>query len=317
MTPSRDATRRQVITIIGPTAVGKTAVGLVVAQALGGEIVSADSRQVYRRMDVGTAKPSAGERALVRHHLVDVAEPTAGYDAARFAREAEAVIADLLARGTEPIVVGGTGFYLASLFQGLFEGPGRDGPVRRTLKERLAREGSAALHLELAAVDPASAERIHVNDGARIVRALEVHASTGITLTEWHARGNRTPTYAPRYYGITMPRQRLYERIDERVDRMMNAGLLKEVRALTADGFLEPGMPAASAVGYRELAAFVRGEEPDLAAAVEAIKRNTRRYAKRQLTWFGGLERVRWLDVDALGVEETARRILNSWRRTA
>lgn len=301
--------RRAVLTIVGPTGVGKTSVGLLVARALGGEIVSADSRQVYRGMDTGTAKPTAHELAVARHHLIDVVEPSETYDAARFAAAAERAIGDIIASGAEPLVVGGTGFYIESLFEGLFEGPGRDQDVRTELNEKLSEKGSAALHAELADVDPETAARLHPNDGARIVRALEVYVSTGTPLSVWHLHDRREPVYAPLYVGITMPREALCARIDRRVDSMMRDGLLTEVRALVETRRLAPDMPGASAVGYRELLPIVLGENDDLAAAVESIKRNTRRYAKRQLTWFSAIPDLTWFDLSKMGPEEAARDI--------
>lgn len=304
--------RRPVATIVGPTGVGKTAVGIAVARAVGGEIVSADSRQIYGGMDVGTAKPSAEERAAVRHHLVDVVEPRDIYDAARFASEAESLIGVLLDSGVEPLVVGGTGFYIRSLFEGLFEGPGRDDSVRAELDESLSLRGIAALHEELRAVDPQTAERLHPNDSARIVRALEVYLSTGTPLSAWHDGPRRQPAYAPRYFGLTMPRERIYERIDRRVDRMMEAGLAEEVRDLVVSGRLAPGMPGASAVGYRELLPWAMGSDEGMESAVGRIKLNTRRYAKRQLTWFNAIPNVEWFDLSRVGPDEAADLIAGS-----
>ena len=301
--------RTTTVAVVGPTAVGKTVVSIAVALRLGAEIVSADSRQIYRGMDIGTAKPTPAEQSLVRHHLIDIVEPSEVYDAARFASDAESVITDLLEDGVVPIVVGGTGFYLESLFTGLFEGPGRDDRIREELKRRMERTGPAALHAELAEADPEAASRIHPNDGARIVRALEVSLSSGVPLSRWQAGPAREPAYDPRYFGLTMSRASLYSRIDERVDRMMDAGLLDETRALVSSGRLEPNAPAASAVGYRELLPLATGESDDVESAVAAIKRNTRRYAKRQLTWFSSFADVTWLDVEALGTESAADRI--------
>ncbi len=311
------ASRRRILTIVGPTAVGKTTVAILVAQELGGEIVSADSRQIYRGMDVGTAKPTAAELSTVPHHLIDIVDPADVYDAARFAVNAEAVIGRLLDAGVEPIVVGGTGFYVSSLFEGLFEGPGRDERIRSELKARAAEEGDEELHRELAAVDPASATRIHPNDTSRVVRALEVYRMTGTPLSEWHAGGTRTPRYAAVYFGLTAPRDELYARIERRVDAMLEAGLPDEVRSLVASGRLAPGMPGASAVGYRELLPAVVGEGAGakaLAEAVILIKRNSRRFAKRQATWFASVENVVPIDVVALGVRGAADAIVDGWR---
>lgn len=306
MNANADGERPVIPAIVGPTAVGKTSVALLVARACDGEIVSADSRQIYHGMDIGTAKPTIEERELVPHHLIDIVEPSQTYDAARFARDAEAAISRLLAAGRVPIVVGGTGFYLASLFTGLFEGPGRDEEVRRALDRRLEREGSAALHAELAGVDPETAGRLHPNDGVRIVRALEVSVSSGIPLSVWQSTQGRRPAFSARYFVLRMDRERLYERIEERVDAMMERGLLDETRRLFLSGRLSPEFPGASAVGYRELLPVVAGDTEDVASAVEAIKTNTRRYAKRQLTWFSSLPEAIWLDVGKMDPEEAA-----------
>jgi len=313
MISGRDGdTRREVLTIVGPTAVGKTAVAISVATSLGGEVVSADSRQIFRGMDIGTAKPTMDERQLVRHHLIDIVDPSERYDAARFASDAEAVIAELVTGGVAPLVVGGTGFYVASLFEGLFEGPGRDTGVRDSLTDRAASEGTAVLHEELATVDPASAERIHANDLSRIVRALEVYITTGTPLSEWHEGPARKTAFSARYVGLTRSRDALRKRIDERVDAMMRDGLLEEIERLVSTGALSSSMPAASAVGYRELLPVVERGEGDQSEAVELIKRNTRRYAKRQMTWFRSIEGIEWFDLDVMTPEDAARTIIET-----
>jgi tRNA dimethylallyltransferase len=307
--------RREILAIVGPTGVGKTSVAVEVALAVRGEIVSADSRQIYRGMDVGTAKPDRQTLTRVRHHLIDTVEPRETYDAARFSDDAERAIDGILQAGLEPVVAGGTGFYIAALFDGIFEGPGRDDAIRDTLKERAEREGVAALHAELSSVDPASGARIHRNDASRVVRALEVYQATGRRLSEWHAQKPRTPKYRARYAGLTAPRRELYARIEHRVDAMIDGGLVDEVRELLRTGRLDERMPAASAVGYREVLAFLReggGSVPDVA---RKIKESTRRYAKRQLTWFRALPDVQWIDVAALGVEGAAERIVSSYPR--
>ncbi|MBD3349795.1 MAG: tRNA (adenosine(37)-N6)-dimethylallyltransferase MiaA [Candidatus Eisenbacteria bacterium] len=300
---------RHLLTIVGPTGIGKTSVGVSVASRIGGEIISADSRQIYRGMDVGTAKPTPEEREAAAHHLVDIVDPWETYDAVRFASDAEDVAWKLLASGVEPIVVGGTGFYIRSLFEGLFEGPGRNEEVRDRLEERLASEGSSALHEELRRIDPGAAGRLHPNDGARVVRALEVYISTGETLSSWQTRRPRKPAFAPRYFGLTMPRDQLYARIEQRVDRMIEEGLLDEIRELLRSGRLSAEMPGATAVGYRELLPVAAGGTSDLEAAVELVKRNTRRYAKRQMTWFSSVPDVTWIDLAETGPDEAAARI--------
>jgi tRNA dimethylallyltransferase len=304
------SSRHEVLTVVGPTAVGKTAVAIALARSLDGEIVSADSRQVYRGMDIGTAKPTADELKLVPHHLIDIIDPSEAYDAVRFAADAERTIVEVLARGATPLVVGGTGFYVASLFRGLFEGPGRNPGVRASLTERAESEGPAALHQELERVDPASAERIHVNDLSRVIRALEVHATTGRTLSEWRKEPDRVPAFSARYVGLTLPREKLYERIDRRVDAMMTAGLLAEIEGLVSRGALSPDMPAASAVGYRELLPVIERGEADITEAVALIKRNSKRYAKRQMTWFRSIEDVAWFDLDGRTPDDAAAVIL-------
>lgn len=305
MMSARGDERTAVAAIVGPTAVGKTAVAIELAESTAGEIVSADSRQIYVGMDIGTAKPTASERTRVTHHLIDIVEPSETYDAARYASDAERVIGRLLEEGKRPLVVGGTGFYLESLFEGLFVGPGRDEKVRAELDERADREGSAALHDELKGVDPVSAARIHPNDTSRVVRALEVYRTTGRTLTEWHSSPRRSPAYGAVYFGLRMRRESLVRRIDERVDEMMRAGLVEEVVSLVESGRLSAASPAAGAVGYREiLDAIDEGREP--ATAAERIKANTRRYAKRQMTWFGAVRGIRWFDVDDADPAETA-----------
>ncbi len=306
----------RIITIVGPTASGKTSVALDVAAAVGGEIVSADSRQIYRHMDIGTAKPTDAERSRARHHLIDILEPSERYDASRYADDAEDAIATLIERGVEPLVVGGTGLYVRSLFDGLFKGPGRDDGIRRALEERVIADGAPALHAELAEADPAGAERIHANDSTRIVRALEVLTLTGIPLSEWQRGPSRQPRYRPAYYALTLDRKMLHERIAIRVDRMFEAGLVEEIRDLLISRRLRPGFAAADAVGYREvIEALAGGGDPEhLSAAAEDIKTSTRRYARRQMTWFRSLDEVVWLDVGALGIAATAEAIVSDWR---
>jgi len=306
------ALKPRVTTIIGPTGVGKTGVAIHVAARLGGEIISADSRQIYRGMDIGTAKPTAAERDAARHHLIDIVEPDERYDAARFALDAESVARGLFNDEVVPIVVGGTGFYIESLFEGLFEGVGRNDEVRSRLEARAAEEGTASLHEELTVIDPDSAQKLHPNDTARVVRALEVYQATGETLTSWQRRERREPSYSPDYFGLTMARADLYARVEARVDRMLEDGLLGEIEALVASGRLAPGMPGASAVGYRELLPVVTGESDELEAAVELMKRNTRRYVKRQLTWFSSTPGVEWIDLSETGEGRAADRIAAS-----
>ena len=286
----------KILVVSGPTASGKTALAVELALAHNGEVVSADSMQIYRRMDIGTAKPTRAEMRGVPHHMLDVADPEEDFSVARYVELAARCVDDILARGRLPIVAGGTGLYIDSLLSGrTFARFDPDSPLRRELEEELARRGGAALLEELARVDPDTAARLHPNDGKRIVRALEVYRSTGTTLTAHNAMTRSLP---PRYDALTLTlafqrREDMWDRIDRRVDRMMADGLAEEVRAL-----LDSGVPdrctAMQAIGYKEMAAALRGDR-DTARAAEEIKLRSRQYAKRQLTWFRRNPDARWL----------------------
>ena len=286
----------KILVVSGPTASGKTALAVELALAHNGEVVSADSMQIYRRMDIGTAKPTRAEMRGVPHHMLDVADPEEDFSVARYVELAARCVDDILARGRLPIVAGGTGLYIDSLLSGrTFARFDPDSPLRRELEEELARRGGAALLEELARVDPDTAARLHPNDSKRIVRALEVYRSTGTTLTAHNAMTRSLP---PRYDALTLTlafqrREDMWDRIDRRVDRMMADGLAEEVRAL-----LDSGVPdrctAMQAIGYKEMAAALRGDG-DTARAAEEIKLRSRQYAKRQLTWFRRNPDARWL----------------------
>jgi len=282
--------------MVGPTAVGKTSVALQLAAGLGAEIVNADSLQVYRELNIGTAKPTLAEQALVPHHLVDVAEPPEPYDAARYCREGRAVLARLHARGLPPLVVGGTGLYIKGLLHGLFA----EGSARPDLRERLRRDlgdrGLPYLYQRLARLDPASAARLHPHDTYRILRALEVMATTGrpvSALFAAHAFGDCP--YRVLKLGLILPREELYRRIELRIEAMLAAGWLKEVEGLLSR--YPPDLKPFKALGYRHLSNFLQGrwrwEE-----ALELLARDTRRYAKRQLTWFKADPEVQWFSPD-------------------
>ncbi len=281
--------------IVGPTAVGKTSLAIRVAQTLGREIVSVDSRQIYRELDIGTAKPTAAEQAEVRHHAVDVADPTERFSAAMFQRVAAAAFADIRERGGEPLLVGGAGLYLRAVLDGLFEGPPAQPAIRERLRAEAGRDGNEALHLRLAAVDPAAAHRIHRNDLLRLVRALEVYEITGQPISDlqkqWEAdtaRSNAT------IVGLRRPRETLNRRANARIRTMMADGLLDEVRGLRER--YERDAPAFNGFGYGELWDHLDGAHSE-EKALEMLRRNTHRYAKRQLTWFRSDKRVRWADV--------------------
>ena len=288
--------KNKVAVLVGPTAVGKTAVALELAQALGGEIVNADSLQVYRELDIGTAKPAEEERALVPHHLVDVADPPEPYDADRFCREGREVLARLHSRGVIPLVVGGTGLYLKALLSGLFTEGSPDAKIRQRLRQELTDKGLPALHERLRRLDPASAWRLHPHDTYRVLRALEVILATGEPLSALHdSHQFRDAPYRTLKLGLIRPREELNQRIEARVEVMLALGWLEEVK-----GLLErypPDLKPLQALGYRHLIAFLQ-DRWSWEEAMELLKRDTRRYAKRQLTWFRGDPEVRWHSPD-------------------
>jgi tRNA dimethylallyltransferase len=285
-----------VAALVGPTAVGKTAVSLSLAQRLGAEIVNADSLQVYRELDIGTAKPSLEERARAPHHLIDVADPPEMYDAARFCREGREVLDDLRRRGVPPLVVGGTGLYLKALLSGLFA-EGEPAPVvRQQVRRELEDLGLAALYQRLEQLDPATAARLHPHDTYRIVRALEVMADTGRPLSEFIAAHRfQDAPYEVVKLGLELDREELYRRIELRVEVMLEQGWLDEVEGLLSR--YPPTLKPLQALGYRHLINFLTGRW-SWEEALTLLTRDTRRYAKRQLTWFGSDPEVRWFHPD-------------------
>ena len=288
--------------IVGPTGVGKTATAIALAKRLGAEIVNADSRQIFRGLDIGTAKPSWADRARVAHHLIDVREPDQPLDVARFGMMAEAAIADITSRGKRPIVAGGSGLYLKVLRHGIFNGPGASSKLRAELADIADRLGVDHLYQELRKVDPAAAARIEPRDTYRIMRAIEVFRLTGIPISQHQEAHRRTArTRASLTIGLELPRARLYESIDRRFDEMIANGLIDEVRGLIAAGF-HPEMPPLSTIGYKHTAAYLRGEL-NLQDAIALAKRETRRLAKRQLTWFRRDREIVWVDAE-LGYQQ-------------
>jgi tRNA dimethylallyltransferase len=301
-----------VLVLTGPTAVGKSELGLEVARALGAEIVSADSAMVYRGLDIGTAKPSAAERAAVPHHLLDLREPEEPFSLAEYLPLAQEALRAVAARGRVPLLVGGTGLYLRHLLEGSSLPPVAPQPALRQALERRARErGAAALHAELAAVDPAAAAVIPPNNVRRVVRALEVHQVSGAPISSfWQVRSAaRRPACV---LVCDRPREVLAARIAARVAGMLRAGLVDEVRGLLARG-VPPGAQALQALGYKETVAWLRegGTPADLE---QAIVRATRRYAKRQRTWWRAEPRAQWLDLGEGPVSAAVPRVLAAWR---
>ncbi len=291
------AEKPRVLVLTGPTATGKTALGVALAKELGGEVVSADSMQLYRGMDVGTAKPTAAEMDGVPHHMFDVADPAEDYSVSRYVGDAAACIDGILARGRTPILVGGTNLYIDSLLSGRSFAEKGDGALREKLGAEYDELGGEAMHARLAAVDPERAAKLASGDRRRIVRALEIYALTGRTISEHDAATQKLPPrYASARFALNFAdREDLYRRIDRRVDRMLEQGLVEEVRALLARG-VPPESTAMQAIGYKELAEALRGA-CTLEEAVGRIKLGSRRYAKRQLTWLrrdAGLHWIVW-----------------------
>ena len=287
---------QRVICVVGPTASGKTKMGVALAQRFHGEVVSVDSMQIYRGMAIGTAAPTPEEMEGVPHHMIGVADPAEQWSAARFAAAADRCVQDILRRGKQPIFVGGTGLYLDALVRGsAFAAGQQGGPVRQALQQRLAREGAAALLAELAQVDPETAARLHLRDEKRILRALEVYQETGETISEHDRKSRETPNrYDALYIGLSFrDRQDLRDRIDRRVDAMVAQGLPEEVRQLLSSG-LPRDATALQAIGYKQFLAVADGTATE-AEAVEEIKLRSRQYAKRQLTWLRRNPAIHWI----------------------
>ena len=289
-----------VVALAGPTASGKSAASLVLADALGAEIISVDSALVYRGMDIGTAKPTREERAHVPHHLIDILDPTEHYSAAAFAADARQLIAEIRGRGRRVLLVGGTMLYFKALFEGLAAMPAADAGLRAALEDEAAQRGWPALHAELAAVDAPTAARLAPHDAQRIQRALEVYRATGVPLSRFHAEGQRSAGLQPDLFLSLEPADRawLHERIAQRFDQMLAAGFLDEVRALRARGDLHADLPSMRCVGYRQAWDALEGDHP-LAELRERGIAATRQLAKRQITWLRGMSGRRVIACDA------------------
>ena len=292
------------LAIVGPTAVGKSTLALRLAQELGGEVVSADSRQVYRYMDIGTAKPSPEQRSSVPHHLIDVADPDEHYNLALFLQQARVAISEVQSRSKLPIVAGGSGQYVWGLVEGwqVPEVPPDPG-LRHSLEERARDEGTAALHAELAVLDPDAAGRTDARNARRVIRALEVYHSSVDRMVSQPRR--QAPPFATVTIGLTLERSALYQRVDDRVDAMVEAGWVREVHGLLGRGY-DIEVPSMSSLGYAELAQHLGWEVP-LDEAVQRTKRRTHRFVRHQYSWFKpGDERIRWLEASPAGLDEAA-----------
>ena len=299
--------QRRIWLIAGPTASGKSALALRLAAATGAEIVNADSMQLYRGLRVLTAAPSPAEEAQAPHHLFGTVDPADGWSVGRWLRAASEILAEIEARGRPAILVGGTGLYFRALAKGLAEAPTIPAAVRRDAEADYAALGEAAFRARLAGADPAAAARIAANDRQRLVRAWEVYAATGVSLSDWQQTGEPVlPAGAWRAAALEPPRQLVYARCDARLETMVREGALAEVEGLMARG-LDPALPAMKAVGVRELAAHLRGDAT-LTEALQAAQRETRRYAKRQLTWMRG-QMADWPRITAADADEQWREL--------
>ena len=300
----------KVLAIVGPTAVGKTAVGIRAAKELNGEIISADARQLFRGMNVGTAKPSKEELQTVPHHLIDILDPGEYFSAGIYAEMGHKVILDIISRGKLPIIVGGSGLYFRALVDGLFTGDSRSDEVRKSISGEIKNNGVNAAYERLLKIDEEYAKLISRNDEMRISRALEVYEITGKTLSESFAEQNDEPRLNTLIFGLRMERKLLVSRIEERVEKMIATGLVEEVKQLLDAGHREDLLKIPT-IGYNEVIAFIDGEI-DETKMLNDMKVNSRRYAKRQMTWFKKDERINWIDMDF--VKDAAEVVITAWR---
>ncbi len=283
----------KIVTIVGPTATGKSALAIRLGQKFGGQIINADSMQVYRGLDIGTAKPTRAEQALVRHHLIDILDLNQIYSAAKFREEADEIIKKLYQDKIAVFVVGGTGLYLKVLTKGIFHGPEANSELRAKLKARLVQEGSQVLHQELKRIDPEAAARIHPRDHLRVIRALEVVCQTNRPISSIHREHKfMEKPYQVLKIGLFLPKEELFCRIEERIEEMLQKGWVKEVQNLLAQGYSSNIKPF-QAIGYKQIVMHLSGQI-DFPEMVRLIKRETRAYAKRQITWFKADPEINW-----------------------
>jgi tRNA dimethylallyltransferase len=306
-----EKTLPKVLVITGPTATGKTRIGIELAKTLEGEIISADSRQVYKLMDIGSAKPSLEERKGVPHHLIDICFPDQTYSAGLFAKDAKILIEQILNRGKMPIIVGGTGLYLKALIQGIFAGPGADPKIRERLNQEVEQYGLHKVYERLQQLDPVAAAKISPKDRIRTIRALEVYELTGKPMSYWQSQKE---SISSRFkficFGINLDRKKLYERINLRVDQMMERGFLDEVKNIHQLGY-SFDWPALRTFGYLDMHDYLQGKI-GLEDAVEKFKQKTRNFAKRQLTWFRHQLDLTWIEAE---IENPVEAVLQVWKR--
>ena len=289
----------KVIVICGPTGIGKTNTAIEIADVFNGEIIGADSMQIYRYMDIGTAKPTADEQERIPHHMIDIVDPDEHFDAARYAEFANDIVMQLHNKGITPFVVGGTGLYIKALLQGLFQSESIDQVIRNRLKEEAAEKGSNFLYDRLRLIDPGTANRLHQNDSYRIIRALETLESTGKSISEQQQKhGFADDVFDVLNICLHMDRQELYARINQRVDIMISSGFVEEVKKLLEMGN-SPRLKSMQSIGYRHMVDFIEGRLP-WDECIRTLKRDTRRFAKRQFTWFGADPDINWHKPDQL-----------------
>jgi len=291
----KNNTKPKVVIICGPTATGKTSTAIELAGIVGGEIIGADSMQVYRYMDIGTAKPTADEQACVPHHMIDIVDPEEHFDAKKYAKMAHEIIMELFAQGITPLIVGGTGLYIKVLIHGLFEVDPADHNIRRRLKKQAEARGTDYLYKRLSRCDPDAAAKLHPHDTYRIIRALEIYELTGVTISDHH----RTHRFQDRPFrvlkiGLYLDRDLLYDRINLRVDAMIEAGLIDEVKGLLGKGY-SPNLKSMQSIGYRHMVDLIENRL-SIDEALRTLRRDTRRYAKRQLTWFNADPEIVWFN---------------------
>ncbi|MBO8137587.1 MAG: tRNA (adenosine(37)-N6)-dimethylallyltransferase MiaA [Desulfotomaculum sp.] len=307
--------KKTLLAVVGPTATGKTEVGVELAHRINGEVVSADSMLVYKGMDIGTAKPTEEERRGIPHHMIDVALPYQEYSVARYQKEAAETISKIHDRGKIPILVGGTGLYVRAVIDEYeFDCPKADEKLRLELQRAAEENGKEWLHQQLAAVDPEAAQKIHKNNVRRVIRALEVYKLTGKPISSMQVATYRSNSkYQTAIFGLTMPREILYNRIEQRVDKMIEKGLITEVKMLLENG-VKISATSMQGLGYKEIAAYLNGEI-SLEKAIELIKRDTRRFAKRQFTWFKKDPRIHWIDVHKYdSIPKVVDKIIKIWQ---
>lgn len=301
--------KKTVIVIVGPTAVGKTGLSVKIAKRFNGEVISGDSMQIYRGMDIGTAKISSEEKQGIPHHMIDIKDPDQTFSAADFQHCVQYYIEDISSRGSIPVIAGGSGLYIqAALFDYHFTDQKRNARVTERLEKQMKEEGAMSLYKRLQEIDPAQAKKIHPNNHRRVIRALEIYETTGMSMTEWQIDQQLTSPYRLLFIGLEMSRELLYRRINERVDNMLENGLLDEVRVLYENGL--ENCSSMQAIGYKEFIPYFKGEQ-SLERSVELLKRNSRRYAKRQYTWFKNKLDIPWYEVTPESINERFATIFN------